>query len=48
MMQQILALAALASTLVVPAVAVNMALYKPETNVDVGFQSFLKQSGPQF
>lgn len=38
-----LSFAAIASTVVLPAAAVNMAFYQPAADVDAGFGAFLEQ-----
>lgn len=42
-MYKVFTLAALASTLVVPAFAVNMELYEPSASVETEFHSFVQQ-----
>lgn len=42
-MHKVFALAALASTVAVPALAVNMELYEPSAKVEPGFQSFVRE-----
>lgn len=42
-MHKVLALAALASTVAVPALAVNMELYEPSAKVESEFHSFVRQ-----
>lgn len=42
-MQKYLSLAVLASTIVLPTAAVNMAFYEPAQDVDAGFQDFLQE-----